>query len=145
MFSTVLYLFKFNGFDFCLLLFSVLPEFLLSEIASWSSNIRQIRQLFGQKSRKNHHFLASFCGKVKMTPYYPKVLLRFYQGLLTPLGRSANFVCLLLLYRQGNQFAWQNSIFHLLKTRDFPFSSAFEAFWANVCFLWSLAICSSFP
>ena len=79
-FSIVLYLFKFNGFDFCLLLFSVLPEFLLSEIASWSSNICQIRQLFGQKSRKNHQFLASFCGKVKMTPY-TQVLLRFYASI----------------------------------------------------------------
>ena len=59
-------------------LYAVLPEFFLSEIADFSPIYRQIRQLFGPKSRKIRQFLAIYSGKID--PLSPKfrVLLHFY-------------------------------------------------------------------
>ena len=57
--------------------FSVARSF-LSEIANLTPKYRQIRQLFGQKSRKNRQFLASFCWKIDPLPQNFQFLLHFY-------------------------------------------------------------------
>ena len=63
----------------------------LSEIANWSPKYRQIRQLFGQKSRKNRQFLASFCWKIDPLPQKFQFLLHFYALIFFRIRNWDNF------------------------------------------------------
>ena len=57
--------------------FSVARTF-LSEIADFSQIYRQIRQVFGPKSRKIRQFLPTFNGKIDPSPQKFQFLLHFY-------------------------------------------------------------------
>ena len=64
----------------------------LSEIADFSPIYRQIRQLFGPKSRKIRQFLVIYCGKID--PLSPKfrVLLHFYASIFSEFKILINFL-----------------------------------------------------
>ena len=56
---------------------SSVARIFLSEIADFSPIYRQIRQVFGSKSRKICQFLATFDGKIDPLPKNLQVLLHF--------------------------------------------------------------------
>ena len=51
---------------------------ILLEIADFSQIYRQIRQVFGPKSRKIRQFLPTFNGKIDPSPQKFQFLLHFY-------------------------------------------------------------------